>query len=46
MSKQDYLATGPSVDLNKALQIALQETVDFLQAEKGMTAADAMRWRA
>jgi acetamidase/formamidase len=41
MSKQDYLATGLSVDLNEATQIALQEAVDFLQAEKGMTAADA-----
>ena len=37
----DYLTTGLSVDLNEATRIALQEAVDFLQAEKGMTAADA-----
>jgi acetamidase/formamidase len=37
----DYLLTGLSVDLNEATRIALQEAVDFLQAEKGMTAADA-----
>jgi acetamidase/formamidase len=41
MSKQDYLATGLSVDLNEATQIALQEAVDFFQAEKGITVADA-----
>lgn len=37
----DYLLTGLSVDLNEATRIALREAVDFLQAEKGMTAADA-----
>jgi acetamidase/formamidase len=37
----DYLTTGLSVDLNEATRMALQEAVDFLQAEKGMTAADA-----
>jgi acetamidase/formamidase len=37
----DYLLTGLSVDLNEAARVALQEAVDFLQDEKGMTAADA-----
>jgi acetamidase/formamidase len=37
----DYLTTGLSTDLNEATRIALQEAVDFLQTEKGMTAADA-----
>jgi len=37
----DYLTTGLDVDLNIATRIALQEAVDFLQTEKGMTAADA-----
>jgi acetamidase/formamidase len=37
----DYLLTGLSVDLNEAARIALQETVDFLQVEKGLSAADA-----
>jgi acetamidase/formamidase len=37
----DYLATGLDVDLNVATRLALQEAVDFLQTEKGMTAADA-----
>ena len=37
----DYLTTGLDVDLNVATRIALQEAVDFLQSEKGMTAADA-----
>jgi acetamidase/formamidase len=37
----DYLLTGLSVDLNEAARMALQEAVDFLQDEKGMTAADA-----
>jgi acetamidase/formamidase len=37
----DYLMTGLSVDLNEATKIALQEAVDFLQAEKGMSGADA-----
>ncbi|HEX9265182.1 MAG TPA: acetamidase/formamidase family protein [Candidatus Binatia bacterium] len=37
----DYLTTGLSTDLNEATRIALQEAVDFLQSEKGMSAADA-----
>ena len=37
----DYLSTGLSTDLNEATRIALQEAVDFLQSEKGMSAADA-----
>jgi acetamidase/formamidase len=37
----DYLLTGLSVDLNEAARIALQETVDFLQSDKGLTAAEA-----
>jgi acetamidase/formamidase len=37
----DYLTTGLDVDLNVATRVALQEAVDFLQTEKGMTAADA-----
>ena len=37
----DYLTTGLDVDLNVATRIALQEAVDFLQSEKGLSAADA-----
>jgi acetamidase/formamidase len=37
----EYLATGLSVDLNEATGIAVQEAIDFLQTEKGMSAADA-----
>lgn len=37
----DFFTTGLSVDLNEALRLALQEAVDFLQQEKGLTAADA-----
>jgi len=37
----DYLTTGLDVDLNVATRIALQEAVDFLQQEKGMSAEDA-----
>ena len=37
----DYSTTGLDVDLNVAMRIALQEAVDFLQQEKGMTQADA-----
>jgi acetamidase/formamidase len=37
----DYLATGLSTDLNEAMKIALQEAVDFLQSEKGISARDA-----
>jgi acetamidase/formamidase len=36
-----YFTTGLDVDLNIATRLALQEAVDFLQAEKGMSAADA-----
>jgi len=37
----DYLTTGLDVDLNVATRIALEEAVDFLQTEKGLSAADA-----
>jgi acetamidase/formamidase len=37
----DYLSIGLSVDLNEATRMALQEAVDFLQTEKGMSAEDA-----
>ena len=37
----DYLTTGLDIDLNVATRIALQEAVDFLQEEKGLSAADA-----
>lgn len=37
----DYLTTGLDVDLNVAARIALQEAVNFLQHEKGLSAADA-----
>jgi len=37
----DYYTTGLSVDLNEATRIALQEAVDFLQVERGMSTADA-----
>jgi acetamidase/formamidase len=37
----DYLTTGLSTDLNEASRIALHEAVDFLQSEKGISAADA-----
>lgn len=37
----DYLTTGLSTDLNEATRIALQEAVDFLKREKGMSGADA-----
>ena len=37
----DYLTTGLDVDLNVATRIALQEAVDYLQEEKGLSAADA-----
>ena len=37
----DYLTTGLSVDLNEAAKIAVQEAVDFLQTEKGLSPADA-----
>jgi len=37
----DYLTTGLDVDLNVATRIAMQEAVDFLQEEKGLSAADA-----
>jgi acetamidase/formamidase len=37
----DYLSTGLDVDLNVATRIAMQEAIDFLQQEKGMSPADA-----
>jgi acetamidase/formamidase len=37
----DYLTTGLSVDLNEATAVALEEAIDFLQSEKGLSAADA-----
>ena len=37
----DYLTTGLSTDLNEATRMALQEAVDFLQEERGLSAADA-----
>jgi acetamidase/formamidase len=37
----DYLTTGLDVDLNVAARIALQEAVDFLQEDKGLSSADA-----
>lgn len=37
----DYLTTGLDVDLNVAARIALQEAVDFLREEKGISAAEA-----
>jgi len=37
----DYLTTGLSTDLNEATRIALQEAVDFLQTEKGLSTAEA-----
>lgn len=37
----DYLTTGLSVDLNEATRLALAEAVEFLQLEKGLTAAEA-----
>ncbi len=37
----DYFTIGLSVDLNEATRIAVQEAVDFLHAEKGLSAADA-----
>jgi acetamidase/formamidase len=37
----EYLTTGLNVDLNEATRLALREAVEFLQAEKGMSVADA-----
>ena len=37
----EFIAIGLSVDLNEATRLAVQEAVDFLQQEKGMSAADA-----
>jgi acetamidase/formamidase len=36
-----YIVMGIDVDLDRALRMAVQETVDFLVAEKGMTPGDA-----
>jgi acetamidase/formamidase len=38
---RDYFTTGLSVDLNEATRFAVQEAVDFLQTEKGLSTADA-----
>ena len=37
----DFLTTGLSVDLNEATAIALEEAINFLQSEKGLSAPDA-----
>jgi acetamidase/formamidase len=37
-----YLMLGIDVDLKKAAQLALKNALDFLQAEKGLSPADAM----
>lgn len=37
----DYLSIGLDVDLNVAARIALQEAIEFLEQEKGLSAADA-----
>jgi acetamidase/formamidase len=36
-----YLTTGLSTDLNEATKIALQQAIEFLEGEKGMSTADA-----
>lgn len=36
-----YITMGMSVDLNEATKLAVQEAVNFLQREKGLSAADA-----
>jgi acetamidase/formamidase len=40
-TKTHYMVMGIDVDLNRALRIAVQEAVDFLVAEKGLTPGDA-----
>jgi acetamidase/formamidase len=37
----EYVTTGLDVDLNVAARIALQEAIEFLESEKGLTRADA-----
>jgi acetamidase/formamidase len=37
-----YILIGISTDHNKAIEQALRNALDFLQAEKGLSAADAM----
>jgi acetamidase/formamidase len=36
-----YILMGMSVDLDEATRLVMEETVDFLQREKGLSAADA-----
>jgi len=36
-----YITTGMSVDLNEATKLAVEEAVNFLQREKGLSPADA-----
>lgn len=36
-----YLVMGIDIDLDRAMRLAVQEAVDFLVAEKGLSAADA-----
>jgi acetamidase/formamidase len=37
-----YILMGIDVDHDEALKLAIRDTLDFLQAEKGLSAADAM----
>jgi acetamidase/formamidase len=37
----DYFMIRLSVDLNESTKIALEEAVEFLQAEEGLSASDA-----
>jgi acetamidase/formamidase len=37
----DYIVMGIDVDLDRAMRLAVQQAVDFLVAEMGMTAGDA-----
>lgn len=40
-TQTDYIVMGIDVDLNRAARMAVQESVDFLVAEKGLTPGDA-----
>ena len=40
-TQTDYIVMGIDVDLDRAARMAVQESVDFLVAEKGMTPGDA-----
>ncbi len=40
-TRSDYLTIGLSTDLNEAARVALREAIDFLEAEKGLSVADA-----